>query len=85
MPTYEFECVKCGLKFERQQAMGDPHAAQCPDCGVPARLLVSGGAGFVIKGGGTGSSGKNCSLESTGQTCCGRDERCGKPPCGEES
>jgi hypothetical protein len=43
--------------------------------------LVSGGAGFIVKGSGKGKNG--CSLEATGTTCCGRNERCGKP-CGGE-
>jgi hypothetical protein len=29
-------------------------------------------------------NGGGCSLSSSGKTCCGRGERCGKPSCGGE-
>ena len=82
MPTYEYECTTCGLRFERGQAMTDAPLQQCPECGASVRRVVSGGTGFINKSGGHGHAG-GCSLETTGKTCCGRDERCGKPPCGE--
>lgn len=86
MPTYEYACESCGLNFERRQAITDPPLAECPECGGEVRRLISGGAGFVLKGPGrgktTGRAGQGCSLEREGRTCCGRAERCGKPPCG---
>ena len=86
MPTYEYECKKCGLKFERRQAITAAPVMVCPECEGRVQRLVSGGAGFIIKGSGhdrTGGSGADCSLKKTGRTCCGQDERCGKPPCGD--
>jgi len=86
MPTYEYECGKCGLNFERQQAMTEKPVIDCPECGGSVRRLVSGGTGFIMKGAGHGHSGNKgggCSLEQTGRTCCGRDVRCGKP-CGTD-
>lgn len=77
MPTYEYACGACGQQFERRQAMTDPPLFECPSCGGPVRRLVSGGAGFILKGA--------CSLERFGRTCCGREERCGKDPCGREA
>jgi putative FmdB family regulatory protein len=88
MPTYEYECESCGLKFERPQAITELPLAECPKCSGTVRRLVSGGTGFILKGashGRTGQNGQACSLEQTGKTCCGLDERCGKPPCGGES
>jgi putative FmdB family regulatory protein len=85
MPTYEYECRACGQRFERQQGMTEAPLAQCPKCGGEVRRLISGGSGFIMKGNGEGRLGRGasgCSLEAGGQTCCGRDERCGKPPCG---
>ena len=32
MPIYEFQCKKCGHRFERMQKMSDPHPKDCPDC-----------------------------------------------------
>lgn len=86
MPTYEYECKACGARFERRQAMTDPPVATCPECGGEVRRLVSGGAGFILKGDGRSRGrqhGGACSLEEAGRTCCGREERCGTPPCGE--
>jgi len=87
MPTYEYECHKCGLRFERRQPITDPPLTECPECRGAVRRLISGGAGFLIKGSdrkqaehGAGS----CFLEQTGKTCCGRDDRCGKPSCGDK-
>jgi putative FmdB family regulatory protein len=40
MPIYEFECEKCGARFEELAAVGAGVA--CPACGVePARRLYS--------------------------------------------
>lgn len=85
MPTYEYECRQCGLRFERRQPMMDGPLTECPECRGEVHRLVSGGVGFIIKGSGqdrTGRAGTGCSLEQGGKTCCGRDDRCGKPPCG---
>jgi len=30
MPVYEYECLECGLHFERLQHVDDRDAAQCP-------------------------------------------------------
>lgn len=78
MPTYEYQCNSCGARFEREQSMTDASLKQCPECkGKVQRLL--GGGGFLLKG--TKHEG-SCSYESSGRTCCGRDERCGKSSCG---
>lgn len=85
MPTYEYECDACGLRFERRQHMTDAPVEACPECGGEVRRLVSGGSGFILKGTGWTNhvSPSACSsLQKTGRTCCGRDERCDKPACG---
>ena len=50
MPTYEYECDKCGHKFEVFQSMTEPPRRRCPKCRGRVRRLVSGGAGIVFKG-----------------------------------
>lgn len=85
MPTYQYECRACGQSFEREQSITEPALTRCPECGGEVRRVISGGSGFMFKGGGQGRigrSGKGCSLEQTGKTCCGRAQRCDKPPCG---
>jgi putative FmdB family regulatory protein len=85
MPTYEYECASCGFRFEMRQSMKAEPVVQCPECQGRVHRIVSGGSGFIVRGSSEGSSAAHvdgCSLERTGRTCCGRDERCGKPPCG---
>jgi len=88
MLTYEYECETCGLRFERRQSIKEEPITECPECHGKVRRLVSGGAGFIFKESGPGRAGQRgseCSLEQVGKTCCGRDARCGKPPCGDQS
>jgi putative FmdB family regulatory protein len=88
MPTYEYECETCGLRFEHRHSITAEPVTECPECHGKVRQLVSGGAGFIIRGSGQGQTdrrGDACPLAQTGRTCCGRDDRCGKPPCGDES
>jgi len=87
MLTYEYECEICGLRFERQQAISEDPVAECPECRGKVRKLISGGTGFLFKGSGYAQTGRRegaCSLEQTGRTCCGREERCGKSSCGSD-
>ena len=50
MPTYDFECSKCGHKFERFQKMSDPPVIKCTKCGKKAERLIGGGSGIIFKG-----------------------------------
>ncbi len=35
MPIYEYECMKCGQKFELRRSMADSDKdTQCPRCGA---------------------------------------------------
>ncbi len=80
MPTYEYECQTCGHRFERFHGINETPSVTCPECQHDARRLISGGAGVIVKGGGSGAPARapQCGRE---QTCCGRAERCEKPPC----
>jgi putative FmdB family regulatory protein len=51
MPTYDYECPK-GHRFEAFQKMTAKPGAKCPKCGARARRVISGGGGFLLKGGG---------------------------------
>lgn len=35
MPNYQFECKKCGHRFELTETIGDhdKHEEKCPECG----------------------------------------------------
>lgn len=52
MPTYEYECLKCGHVFERFQSIKDPPVSRCPSCKGKVRKLISSGAGIIFKGSG---------------------------------
>ncbi len=52
MPTYEYECAKCGHRFEKFQAITARPLATCPRCKGRVKRLVSGGAGLLFKGSG---------------------------------
>lgn len=54
MPTYEYECEKCGLTFEEYQRITEPPLTKCrkPECGGRVKRLISPGAGFLFKGSG---------------------------------
>ncbi len=86
MPTYEYKCMACGHTFEQQQAMSAEPLRKCPECRGEIRRMISGGSGFILKGGSarTGARQHACSLETEGRTCCGREERCGSPSCGDD-
>lgn len=34
MPLYEYQCPKCGHRFERIQKFSDPDPKKCPTCGA---------------------------------------------------
>jgi len=52
MPTYEYECKKCGYNFEAFQSMSDEPLKTCAKCGGEVRRLILGGAGVIFKGSG---------------------------------
>lgn len=52
MPTYDYECGKCGNKFELFHKMSDEPVAKCPACGGKSHRLISPGSGIIFKGSG---------------------------------
>ena len=52
MPTYQYLCPHCGHEFEEFQSIVDDPVAECPRCGKKPRRLITGGAGFILKGSG---------------------------------
>jgi putative FmdB family regulatory protein len=52
MPTYEYECDKCGATFERFQRITEDPVKKCPECGGSVRRLIGAGAGVIFKGSG---------------------------------
>jgi putative FmdB family regulatory protein len=50
MPTYDYECTKCGHRFEKFQSMSDPVLKTCPKCKGKVQRLIGPGAGLLFKG-----------------------------------
>lgn len=49
MPTYEYECKKCG-RFEHFQRITDEKLKRCPTCKGAIKRLLGSGAGIIFKG-----------------------------------
>ena len=41
MPLYEYQCKKCGHRFERIQKFSDAPVKKCPECGGAVERLIS--------------------------------------------
>jgi len=60
MPTYDYECEKCGQTFETFQSMKDKAFETCPESGCrmetwghgKVKRLLGTGAGLIFKGSG---------------------------------
>ncbi len=52
MPTYEYECQKCGHRFDVFQSITEKPKQRCPKCRGKIKRLLGAGAGFLFKGSG---------------------------------
>ncbi|MBN1354054.1 MAG: zinc ribbon domain-containing protein [Candidatus Omnitrophica bacterium] len=50
MPTYEYECGKCGNIFEIFQNITAKPVKTCPKCKGRVKRLIGKGAGIIFKG-----------------------------------
>jgi putative FmdB family regulatory protein len=75
MPLYEYECKKCGHRFEKIQKFSDKMVKKCPECGGQVEQMISApavqfkGSGWYVtdyakKGSSSASSGDSGSKES---------------------
>jgi putative FmdB family regulatory protein len=51
MPTYVYQCDKCGVQFERRQRVTDDPITTCPECEGRVRRVLQP-VGIVFKGSG---------------------------------
>ena len=77
MPLYEYECKKCGHRFEKIQLYSDKMVKKCPECGGQVEQMISApavqfkGSGWYVTDyakkssspGASGSSGDSSSKE----------------------
>jgi len=65
MPMYEYECLTCGMHFERRQHFDDSPLQQCPHGHRKVRRLFSPpaivfkGSGFYVTDNRSGGNGGN--------------------------
>lgn len=53
MPTYDYQCQKCGHEMEAFQRMSDEPLVTCPSCNEPSlKRKIGVGAGIIFKGSG---------------------------------
>jgi putative FmdB family regulatory protein len=71
MPIYDYSCATCGKHFEHIQKLTEVMNPTCPDCGSSSVNKLISTPGLV----------RANNRPHGGQTCCGREERCEKPPC----
>ena len=70
MPVYEFKCHGCSTVSEIFVRSIHGPEVHCPECGCEdmEKLITSS---YMIK----------TESQAPGSTCCGRSERCERPPC----
>jgi putative FmdB family regulatory protein len=69
MPTYDYQCGKCGFEFEREQRITEDAIRTCPECKSRQAKRLLSAPNFILKGGGWyadgyGSSGKGGAKKS---------------------
>jgi putative FmdB family regulatory protein len=52
MPTYQYRCADCGHAFEAFQGIKEKPIEICPKCKGKTARVITGGAGFLLKGSG---------------------------------
>lgn len=52
MPTYDYQCGKCGIEFEREQRITEPPVKTCPKCKSRQVKRLLSAPNFILKGGG---------------------------------
>jgi len=52
MPTYEYECSKCGYRFEETASIKAEPRKRCPKCRGKVQRLISSNVQVLFKGNG---------------------------------
>lgn len=79
MPTYEYECSQCHVRFERRQRITDEPITTCPECGGATRRVLYP-VGIIFKGSGfyctdNRSNGEGAGRESTSKPSEAKEEK----------
>jgi len=77
MPIYEYRCKDCGQISEFLEGVGEERVEKvCKYCKSKELSKIFSRSNVSMGGHIIGSQG--------GTTCCGRTERCEKPPCSDD-
>jgi putative FmdB family regulatory protein len=79
MPLYEYQCEKCGHRFEKIQKFSDKPVKKCPECGGKVEQVISApavqfkGSGWYVtdyakKSGSPSSDGKETKKDDKGKS-----------------
>jgi putative FmdB family regulatory protein len=79
MPLYEYQCTKCGHRFERIQRFSDAMVKKCPECGGKVEQMISApavqfkGSGWYVtdyakKGSSASKSESKCDSDGKGDS-----------------
>ncbi len=72
--TYEYVCTTCNHQWEADQSIKDAPLKVCPSCKKQsAKRQISGGTGFVLKGGGWYSDLYSSTSSSSSKESAGSD------------
>ncbi|MFA5338049.1 MAG: FmdB family zinc ribbon protein [Candidatus Omnitrophota bacterium] len=52
MPTYDYECTKCGHHFEAFHKISEQKKIECPKCKAVSKKKIGAGSGLIFKGSG---------------------------------
>ncbi len=64
--TYEYVCTSCNHAWEAEQSISAAPLSECPNCHkATAKRQISGGAGFILKGGGWYADGYGSTKKET--------------------
>lgn len=77
MPTYEYECVNCGHRFELFQKITDNPIDKCPKCKEKVIRLIGSGGGIIFKGSGFYATDYKKGARSAGPKSCPHGKDCG--------
>jgi putative FmdB family regulatory protein len=74
MPIYEYECLTCGVTFEKRQSFSDAPKADCPNGHSETRRLLAAPA-IVFKGSGFYITDNKSSKSSANGTSSSKSEK----------
>jgi putative FmdB family regulatory protein len=81
MPLYEYECKKCGHRFEKIQKFSDRMVKKCPECGGVVEQMISApavqfkGSGWYVTDYAKKSSAPSASSSEGGKSEGGSKEK----------